>query len=148
MTPEIELVTAPDPAQRAPIVRPLVAFNAAHAGPNDYRTLAVLLRDPATRESVGGLWGGTAWRWLYIELLFVPETLRGAGLGTQLIELAEAEALRRGCHHAWVDTYSFQARGFYERLRYAVFGTLEDYPPGHRRYFLQKRLTPAGGADE
>jgi GNAT superfamily N-acetyltransferase len=53
---------------------------------------------------------------------------------------AEAEALRRGCHAASLDTYSFQARGFYERLGYSVFGIIDDCPPGHSRIYLIKRL--------
>jgi hypothetical protein len=52
---------------------------------------------------------------------------------------AEARALERGCHSAWVDTFSFQAPGFYPKLGYQAFGEL-DYPPGHKRIFLQKRL--------
>ncbi|MGC6728099.1 hypothetical protein ACP0GO_26835, partial [Escherichia coli] len=40
----------------------------------------------------------------------------------------------------WLDTYSFQARGFYEKLGYTVFGTIDDFPPGHQRFFGRKRL--------
>jgi len=47
-------------------------------------------------------------------------------------------AMRRGCSGAWLDAFSFQARGFYEKLGYAVFGSIEDYPPGHSRFFLKK----------
>ncbi len=50
------------------------------------------------------------------------------------------EAARRGCRYAWLDAFSFQARGFYEKLGYTVLGTLEDSPPGHSRYFLKKNL--------
>ncbi len=67
----------------------------------------------------------------------------GKGIGRRLMGDAEMRALERGCHSAWVDTFSFQAPGFYPRLGYTVFGEL-DYPPGHKRIFLQKRL--AGGA--
>jgi len=56
------------------------------------------------------------------------------------MNLAEQEADRRGCIGVWVDTHSFQAPGFYERLGYSPFGVIEDYPPGHSRLFLQKRL--------
>jgi GNAT superfamily N-acetyltransferase len=73
-------------------------------------------------------------------LVYLPEDLRGAGLGRQLMEQAEQEAIHRGCHIIWLDTFTFQARGFYERLGYTVFGTLEDYPPGHSRFFLRKNL--------
>jgi hypothetical protein len=53
---------------------------------------------------------------------------------------AEGRAVERGCHSAWVDTFSFQAPGFYRKLGYEVFGEL-DYPPEHKRFFLRKRLT-------
>lgn len=56
------------------------------------------------------------------------------------MRLAEEEAVRRGCLGAWLDTFSFQARGFYERLGYSVFGVIEGYPPGHSRFFLKKTL--------
>jgi GNAT superfamily N-acetyltransferase len=81
---------------------------------------------------------------LRIDRLVVAEAMRGTGLGRQTMSLAEDEAQRRGCRGAWLDTYSFQARRFYERLGYTVFGTLADYPPGHSRIFLSKTF-PADG---
>jgi GNAT superfamily N-acetyltransferase len=53
---------------------------------------------------------------------------------------AEEEARRRGCHHALLDTFDFQARSLYERLGYEVFGTLDDFPRGHQRFFMRKAL--------
>ena len=93
---------------------------------------------------VGGLWGSTAYGWLYVQLLAVPDELRGLGFGRRLMAEAEEEALRRGCCSAWLDTFEFQARGFYERLGYTCFATLPEYPKGYSRYFLQKQLTPRG----
>ncbi|MDP3936617.1 MAG: hypothetical protein Q8R92_00595 [Deltaproteobacteria bacterium] len=46
----------------------------------------------------------------------------------------------RRCAHAHLDTFSYQARPFYERHGYTLFATLDDYPPGHKRYFLRKAL--------
>ena len=69
---------------------------------------------------------------------------QGQGTGRRILIAAEEEALRRGCRYAWLDTFSFQARGFYEKLGYSVFGTLEDYPAGHSRYFLRKTLGEPG----
>ena len=86
------------------------------------------------------LFRSTAFGWLYIELLFIPEDRRAGGLGTRLMRRAEEEAIKRGCHHAWLDTFNFQARGFYEKLGYRVFGTLENYPVGHSRLFMTKSL--------
>lgn len=90
---------------------------------------------------VGGLWGRTAFEWLFVELLLVPESLRGRGLGTALMQRAESGAIARGCHSAWLDTFEFQARGFYERRGYECFGELQHYPPGFARYFMRKVLS-------
>jgi GNAT superfamily N-acetyltransferase len=123
------------------IVAPLVAFNHQRTGrPEMFRPLVLLLSDPGGGDIVGGLYGSTLFSYLRVDLLFVPEAMRGTGIGRTLMTEAEAEAVRRGCHAASLDTYSFQARGFYERLGYTVYGTLEDCPPGHRRFFLTKRL--------
>jgi GNAT superfamily N-acetyltransferase len=80
-----------------------------------------------------------AYDWLLIELLFVPEDLRGLGLGSQLVTQAEEQGRARGCVGAWLDTFSFQARGFYERLGYSLAGTIPDHPLGEARYFMIKR---------
>ena len=139
MLPTITVIERPEPHMREAIVRPLIAFNNSRASqPEDYRPMVIILSDPDTGEIIGGLWGETNLAHLHVDLLFVPETLRGFGLGRQMLLRAEQEAKTRGCRGAWLDTYSFQARGFYERLGYAVFGTLDDYPPGHSRIFLHK----------
>lgn len=139
MTITTELTdTAPDEARQV-LLRGLQAYNLERTGLADHRPLAVLLRD-ADGQVVGGLWGRTAYRWLFTELLFVPQSLRGQGLGRSLLAQAEQEASTRGCVGAWLDTFEFQARGFYERLGYAVFGEIGDYPPGFARYYLSKRL--------
>ena len=135
----IILTDVPDLGTRELILAGLVAHNEAHAGPREARPLAVLVRDEGARV-VGGLWGWTAYGWLSIELLFLPPDLRGLDLGREVMRRAEDEARRRGCHGVWLDTFGFQARGFYERLGYAVFGQLDRYPDGFTRYFMQKAL--------
>ena len=139
MKPKITLTDAPDDGMIKALAKKLMDFNQVGSGRSlDYRSLTIFLTHPDTEELLGGLWGGTAYSYLHIELLYLPEDLRGTGLGRQLIAQAEHEAIERGCLGVWLDTFSFQARGFYEKLGYAVFGTLEDYPPGHRRFFLKK----------
>ncbi|MBL8328778.1 MAG: GNAT family N-acetyltransferase [Rubrivivax sp.] len=135
---KIELSNDPDDALRAAIQAPLRHFNDAQAGPSGHRALALAVRDDSG-QVCGGLWGHTAYGWLYTQLLAVPEAARGQGLGRRLMLQAEAEACRRGCHHAWVDTI-FGARGFYERLGYRVFGELPAHPTGFVRSFLMKDL--------
>jgi GNAT superfamily N-acetyltransferase len=120
------------------ILDSLIAFNDAKAGESGYRPLAFAIEDESG-QTIGGLSGATAYGWLFVEPLFVPESLRGQGVGTELIRRAEAEAVARGCHSVWLDTFEFQARGFYERLRYICFGELKNYPAGSR-FFMSKRL--------
>jgi GNAT superfamily N-acetyltransferase len=132
----------PEKADRDAIVTALVAFNESRAGPAGFKELAILLRAPSSGETVGGLWAKFVYDWLYVELLFVPESVRGAGLGSRLLERAEEHAIARGCAGIWLDTFGFQARGFYERNGYTIFGTLEDHPRGTQRFFLRKILNP------
>jgi GNAT superfamily N-acetyltransferase len=87
------------------------------------------------------LYGKTSFEWLFIELLFVPELLRGRGIGSKLVKMAEKEAIIRNCPNAWLDTFEFQAREFYEKLGYQVFAELPNFPRNHKRFFLKKSLT-------
>jgi ribosomal protein S18 acetylase RimI-like enzyme len=112
------------------------AFN-ARTTPVAAERFALLLHD-GDAELRAGLVGVVAAGWLFIESLWVGDTLRGQGVGRALMARAEDHARRHGCHAAWLDT--FQAQGFYERLGYAVFAELEDYPAGQSRYFLRKAL--------
>ncbi|CAB3757336.1 GNAT family N-acetyltransferase [Burkholderia puraquae] len=139
MTFTYEVTDAGDADVRKQIVAPLIRFNESQAGPNDFRSLAVVVTD-GEGAVVGGLWGSTAYGWLHVDLLVVPEAARGQGAGTRIMDLAEAEAVARGCHGAWLDTFDFQARPFYEKRGYVRFGALPDYPAGHTRIFLTKKL--------
>lgn len=82
------------------------------------------------------LWGS-----FYIALLVVPKDARGQGLGSQLMSMAELEAGDRGCRQMWLDTYAFQARPFYERHGFSVFGQIDGPQPMFPRFFMQKLLT-------
>jgi len=129
-------VTAADEVR---VVRGLLAFNEARIGPADERPVKFVARDSAGTV-VGGILGHTRWRWMYIAKLWVDESARGQGLGTRLMEAAEDLARSRGCTDVSLDTFDYQARPFYEKLGYELFGTLEGYPPGSRQYYLRKRL--------
>jgi GNAT superfamily N-acetyltransferase len=137
--PRLVVSGEPTEADRAAILAGLVAFNRAHVEPGSTGALAVLLKQEDD-TTIGGLWGSTLFGWLRIELLFVPESSRGASLGSTIMQRAEALALARGCIGASLDTYSFQARGFYEKLGYSLVGTIADCPPCGARHFLQKRF--------
>jgi GNAT superfamily N-acetyltransferase len=131
----------PDPDDVKIIENGLTTFNLQHAPPENYQRLMVVLR-AADHRVVGGIIGNTWWGWLRIDELWIDETVRGQDWGTRLMQAAEAEAIRRGCHHVFLDTMSFQALPFYQKLGYIVFGQLADLPVGHSRYFLQKALRP------
>jgi GNAT superfamily N-acetyltransferase len=137
--PTFEIVVGPAALDhRAAVLNGLVEFNSIHAAPAKAEALCVALRE-ASGEVIGGLFGKTIYDWLAIELLFVPEHLRRSGTGTRLLALAEEQARESGCIGAWLDTFSFQARGFYERLGYSVVGTIPDHPIGGSRYIMVKR---------
>lgn len=135
----VHLCDAPKEEVRAAILAPLVQYNDSKVRGGDRRPLAVEIRN-RQEKITGGLWGATHYGWLFTELLVVPVPLRGQGLGRRIMQIAELEALRRGCHSAWLDTFEFQARSFYERLGYSCFGELKDYPNRFRRFFMWKRL--------
>lgn len=139
--PTLVVPARPEEGDRALILAGLAAFNRDHADTGAVGPLAVLLHDGGG-HTVGGLWGKTLFGWLQIELLFVPEAMRGGAVGRALMRQAEALAIERACIGAWVDTYSFQARGFYEMLGYRLVGTIDDCPPGGAHHFLQKRFQP------
>ncbi len=119
----------------------LEAFNESRwPGHQQWQALAVFAREGET--IVAGLAGETYSGWLFIKYLWVSDALRGKGVGRELMARAEGRAVERGCHSAWVDTFSFQAPGFYRKLGYEPFGEL-DYPPDFKRIFLRRRLAPA-----
>jgi GNAT superfamily N-acetyltransferase len=137
--PKLEIAWEPD-AQDVRMVREAIyAYNRSKAGDQRYEPLTIFLRD-SRGGLVGGLLGSTYWQWLTMDFLWVAEDLRGRGHGRQLVVAAEGEGLRRGCKHACLDTFSFQAKGFYEGLGYLAFGVLDDFPGEHKRYFLRKKL--------
>ena len=117
----------------------LQEFNLLHAPADNYQPLQIFLRTEE-KTILGGLLGETYWGWLHISYLWIDESLRKQGFGKQIMQIAEQEAVRRGCHSVHLDTMSFQALPFYEGLGYSVFGTLNDLPAGHKRIFLMKTL--------
>jgi GNAT superfamily N-acetyltransferase len=121
------------------VVKGLVAHNTARAGRSKFKRFAVSVRDDED-EIRGGIIAYTLWNWCFIELLWLDEAVRGSGLGTELMQRAETIAASRGARHVYVDTFSFQADGFYQGLGYEIFGELTDFPPGHRRIWLKKDL--------
>ena len=139
MAHEIVFKEKPENSDVLPIAAALKQFNDLNGPPTSQS--GVVLQIVEDGNITGGLFGKIAYDWLFIDWLVVPEHLRGQRLGKTLMEKAEAIARERGCIGIHLDTLEFQARGFYEKLGYTVFGQLDDFPRGHARYFLKKRLS-------
>jgi GNAT superfamily N-acetyltransferase len=139
-----EFDPAPAPETRATLAREINDFN-SRAFPYAPERFAFLARN-VSGALQAGVMGTMSWTWLFIEAVWVSDTLRGQGVGRQLMAKAEAHARAHGCHSVWLDT--FQAREFYLALGYEAFGALDDYPAGQTRAFMRKRLhAPAAGSD-
>ena len=132
-------ITVESPASKSAldaIESGLDAHNAQYS-PVEHEEFAVVLRDGA--EVKGGV---TAIAWagmLFIKWFWIDAALRGQDHGTTLLMRMEAEGRARGCTLAYLDTFEFQARPFYEKFGYALFGEIA-YPAGFKRYFMQKLL--------
>jgi GNAT superfamily N-acetyltransferase len=125
------------PARRE-ILKGLLAFNKRALGNWNFKPLSITLRHRGA--IVGGLYGETYLNWMYISLFWLADEFRGKGFGSKIMQTAENEARKRGVKNAFVDSFSFQAPGFYKKLGYREFGKLKDFPAGHSRSFLTKAL--------
>lgn len=117
----------------------LMQFNESQARPYDFDALRLAIFD-AQGNICAGLLGATGWAWLSIDILFVDSVLRKSGLGRELVQRAIEIARARGCIGAMLDTFDFQARGFYEKQGFSVFGELANMPPGHTRYWMRRDI--------
>jgi GNAT superfamily N-acetyltransferase len=137
---QIEVEAHPTPHDGRFLADHLYAYNVEQTGYDDGHYLTLWVKSPAG-ERLAGLhgwtWGGSC----FIQELWVHKDLRGQGYGTQLLQAAEQEARTRGCSQVVLDSYDFQAPGFYQKHGYEVFAVLEDHPRHHRNYYLRKRLT-------
>ncbi|WP_339023558.1 GNAT family N-acetyltransferase [Aeromonas salmonicida] len=117
-------------------------FNFQMMGEEKSQPLMVVIRDDSG-EIVGGIAGRTIYHQLLIEVLWVHDDKRGQGLGIQLMEVAEREAKARGCIAAQVDTLSFQAPKFYEKMGFQIVGRVTGVKDSPERYFLLKHYHEA-----
>ncbi|MBU1283855.1 GNAT family N-acetyltransferase [Pseudomonas sp.] len=141
MSNRIDVMLNPGEAHRSAILKPLREHNRSQAGDPKPETIALLVRDEHTDEVIGGLYGEIFYRWLFIELLAIPEHTRGQGIGARLMNMAEDLARAKDCVGIWLDTFDFQAPAFYEKHGFSAFGQLDNFPPEHQRFFFQKKLT-------
>src|SRR5262245_8342804 len=103
-SPILTVTDAPSAQAEELIAAGLGQFNAESAGYRDARPLAVLVSDPNSKAVLGGLLGRTTLGLLFIDLFFLPASMRKHGLGSRIMQQAEDEARRRGCRKAVVIT--------------------------------------------
>lgn len=120
---------------------------AARFGPRDEAPFSIRAAGP-DGAVLAGVDGVTHWRWLYVRHLWVAEEGRGQGVGRRLLQEAERLARARGCVGLYLDTFDAGAAAFYERCGFARFGAIEDFLPGHRRIYLERRLSTAADVSE
>ncbi|NWJ26808.1 GNAT family N-acetyltransferase [Rhizobium sp. RM] len=118
---------------------PLVAYNVARFGESDRRELLITIRNDDGTVT-GGLVGYTGRGWLYVQLLFVPEDMRGQGTAPKLLAMAEEEAKNRGCIGAYIDTMNPDALRLYERSGFTRIGALSPLSSGQSITWLEKRF--------
>lgn len=115
----------------------LIIFNNTQFGPSTRKELSVVAKDSKGLIQ-GGLSGNLNWGWFYIQIMWVSDEFRSQGIGAHLLEEIEKKAMTQNCVGIWLDTFSKEAKVFYEKNGYTEFGRLENFPPGNQRYFLQK----------
>ena len=139
MDEEYQIVSVDKPEQSAwgIIGRGVGNYNKQQAGDNKFQRLCFVLH-ASDQVIVGGVIGEIYWGWLYIDLLWVKDELRGRGYGHRLLTLAEDEGRQRGAKHAYLDTFSFQAPDFYEQHGYQIFWRATRLPPWTSTLFFYK----------
>lgn len=129
-----------DATDSAHVSQALADEVAGRFGPRDEAPFSILAYDDDA--VIGGLNGATHWRWRHIRHFWVAAGWRGRGVGVSLLQRAEADARAQNCVGLYLDTFDPAAGQFYARRGFAPFGRLDDFPPGHARTFLYKRLDP------
>jgi|SRR5665213_1757007 len=121
------------------VLKKLDAHNREHFISFNYKEFALSAKNDKGKM-VGGLTGRTYWGWLFVNLLWVEKRFRKLGLGTELLQKAESLAKKRGCRYVHLDTFTFQAPGFYRKLGFRRFGTLKPFPKGASRLYFYKKI--------
>lgn len=123
---------------KADVLGGLAEFNHSQTGLTGAKELAVIARDAETGKFLGGGLGAHSFGVAYLDLLFVDPSQRKTGLGAQILQEFEDEAIRRGCISGVLYTYTFQAPGFYPRYGWQRMGAIPCLPEGNERIYYQK----------
>ena len=140
MTLTFSVETEPAAADVMFLADRLYDYNVEQTGVDDGQWLAIFVRDEHRVIQAGA----EGWTWCgscYLRHVWVHRDWRGQGLGTQLLQAVEQQARLRGCQQIVLESFSFQAPGFYRKLGYEEFAVLPEHPRGHYNAYLRKRLT-------
>jgi len=139
----IEITTKPNEQDAKTISQGIIDFNHSeipNLEPIEKEVKFSVFARNQTKNIVGGIRAICFWNTLHIELLWLSESCRGKGVGKELIESAENFAKENGCEKVFVETTSWQAKPFYEKVGYKLIATLNDRPKGHASHYLTKKL--------
>jgi GNAT superfamily N-acetyltransferase len=133
---------SPTEEQLAPVRLGLHRYNLAHVGQESIEKYLrfVIQAINASEEVIGGIHAEMFWDWMYIRDLWITESERGQGIGTRLLAQAEETARETGFFKSHLETTEYQARDFYKKFGYVIFGELPDKPKGHTWYYMKKDL--------
>jgi ribosomal protein S18 acetylase RimI-like enzyme len=139
LTSNLRIVSEPraSEADIAFVKNALYEFNMVTMKDHSPKPINLFVRDDSD-VIYGGLlincWG----KWAHVDFLWVSEQARHHGFGSRLMEMGHEQARGTGCIGAYLETFSFQARPFYERFGYEVVGEVKGYPPGQTYFFMAK----------
>ncbi|MCR9420660.1 N-acetyltransferase [Vibrio sp. RM-69-4] len=131
-------VSQPNDSDFEALKNGLNGFNEIHTGTLHRETISSFVKDSAN-QTVGGILGEIKWGWLYIQGLWVSDSVRSNGLGSKLLQQLENYVQSKGVTNYRLETTSFQALDFYKKQGYVLFGQLPDMPPTFTSYFLKKQ---------
>lgn len=130
----------PSQADNDVVSEGIIASNAHILGERD-KPFSIFLKNDAG-QVFGGLQAYLDSESIYIDTLWIQETLQKQGYGTNLLAAVEEEAKRHQCKYITVDTWDFQAEGFYLKNGYKLLGEVKNYWLGHSKLTFRKHLTP------
>ncbi len=135
---EVLIDYTPNEADNAVVREGLIKCYEAKFGERD-KPFSIFLKNDSGKV-LGGIQAFRDTESVYIDAICVDENLQKQGYGTKLLRAVEQEAIKNGCVFSLVDTWDFQAEGFYLKYGYERIGELKNYWHGHSKIFLRKKL--------
>ena len=134
------LNSEPAPEDKKVMVDGMLAYHAKQGYPRKTDFYSILIRD-SSNKVVGTISVSFLWNGMHILSLWIDDSIRNQGWGSKMMKMVENEAIKRGCDLAYTDTYTWQAPLFYEKMGYALYGKLDDFPQGCSLSYYCKKLS-------